>query len=435
MEMRHQEPTTIRGIDEERSASSAPALALEMVHAVEPGEHGRFVILSPQGLVLVGRGVETGLRVSDERLSRLHFRIVWDAVVGSYRCADAGSANGTFLNGSRMESALLNPGDVIRAGRTLLVVRPLEAESPADAEVQRLAKSGLPVLISGETGTGKERLARRLHEASGRTGALVSINCGTLSRELAAAELFGHTRHAFSGADVARVGLFRSADGGTLFLDEIGDLPQAVQPALLRVLQERSLRPVGSDRELPVDARIVAATHRDLEKDVREGRFREDLLARIAHGVLTVPPLRARRWQILRLARDFAPELTLTTSAAEGLLLWTFPRNVRELKAVMESLRANPPPDRMVRARDLAPRIPAPDHRGHHTERALASAPSAAEPGTSKREALILLLRKHRGSIAVVARDLGKPRSQVYRWMRQYGLSKDSFRARESNEG
>jgi MoxR-like ATPase len=435
MEMRHQEPTTIRGIDEERSASSAPALALEMVHAVEPGEHGRFVTLSPQGLVLVGRGVETGLRVSDERLSRLHFRIVWDAVVGSYRCADAGSANGTFLNGSRMDSALLCPGDVIRAGRTLLVVRPLEPESPADTEVQRLAKSGLPVLISGETGTGKERLARRLHEASGRTGALVSINCGTLSRELAAAELFGHTRHAFSGADVARVGLFRSADGGTLFLDEIGDLPQAVQPALLRVLQEHSLRPVGSDRELPVDARIVAATHRDLETDVREGRFREDLLARIAHGVLTVPPLRERRWQILRLARDFAPELTLTTSAAEGLLLWTFPRNVRELKAVMESLRANPPPDRMVRARDLAPRIPAPDQRGHHAERALASATNPVEPGTSKREALILLLRKHRGSIAVVARDLGKPRSQVYRWMRQYGLSKDAFRARESNEG
>jgi pSer/pThr/pTyr-binding forkhead associated (FHA) protein len=163
MEMKHQEPTTVRSIDEERSASSAPALALEMVHAVEPGEHGRFVTLSPQGLVLVGRGVEIGLRVSDERLSRLHFRIVWDAVVGSYRCADAGSANGTFLNGSRMDSALLSPGDVIRAGRTLLVVRPLEAESPADAEVQRLAKSGLPVLVSGETGTGKERLARRLH--------------------------------------------------------------------------------------------------------------------------------------------------------------------------------------------------------------------------------------------------------------------------------
>jgi transcriptional regulator with AAA-type ATPase domain len=435
MEMKHQEPTTVRSIDEERSASSAPALALEMVHAVEPGEHGRFVTLSPQGLVLVGRGVETGLRVSDERLSRLHFRIVWDAVVGSYRCADAGSANGTFLNGSRMDSALLSPGDVIRAGRTLLVVRPLEAESPADAEVQRLAKSGLPVLVSGETGTGKERLARRLHEASGRTGALVSINCGTLSRELAAAELFGHTRHAFSGADVARVGLFRSAEGGTLFLDEIGDLPQEVQPALLRVLQEHSLRPVGSDREVPVDARIVAATHRDLEKDVREGRFREDLLARIAHGVLTVPPLRQRRWQILRLARDFAPELTLTTSAAEGLLLWTFPRNVRELKAVMESLRANPPPDRVVCARDLAPRIPTPDDRGRNAERAHASSKSALEPGTSKREALILLLRKHRGSIAVVARDLGKPRSQVYRWMRQYGLSKDSFRAREPNEG
>src|SRR5262249_54893904 len=158
------------------------------------------------------------------------------------------------------------------------------------------------MLIQGETGTGKEVLAQAIHGASGRSGAFVPVNCATLPADLAAAELFGHERGAFSGANNARPGLFRAANGGTLFLEEVGDLPLPLQPTLLRALQEGRVRPVGSEREVTVDVRVVAATHVDLERAVEAGGFRSDLLGRLAHVVTTLRPLRERRREILALA-------------------------------------------------------------------------------------------------------------------------------------
>src|SRR4029077_6812650 len=162
---------------------------------------------------------------------------------------------------------------------------------------------------------------RKLHEQSGRKGPFVALNCASIPREIIAAELFGHTRGAFSGAAREREGLFRSAQGGTLLLDEIGDMPVDLQAALLRVLQERVVRPVGSDHELPVDVRVLSATHADLQHGMQSGRFRADLYARLAQGVLRLPPLRERRVELVPLLRELGRargrELNLAAEAAE----------------------------------------------------------------------------------------------------------------------
>jgi two-component system response regulator HupR/HoxA len=217
--------------------------------------------------------------------------------------------------------------------------------SPLDALCDiaaRAARYDLPMLVLGESGTGKELLARAVHYASPRAaGAFVVENCAALTDTLLESELFGHKRGAFTGAYEDHVGLFQRAEGGTVFLDEIGETSPAFQVRLLRVLQEREVRPVGAARPLPVDVRIVAATHRDLEAEVRTGRFREDLYYRLAGITLTVPPLRERSGDIPGLARrlcaDVALELgrpgaTLADEALACLMAYPWPGNIRELR-------------------------------------------------------------------------------------------------------
>jgi serine/threonine-protein kinase PknK len=201
----------------------------------------------------------------------------------------------------------------------------------------------LPVLLVGETGAGKEVFARALHEVGRRAGRLlVTVNCGAIPDALFEAELFGHARGSFTGADRARPGLFARADKGTLFLDEIGELPLLRQAALLRALQERCFRPVGSDEEIPLDVRIVAATNKDLERAVAEGAFRKDLLYRLNAVEIRIPPLRERAEDIPELARAFlaragsSARLAPAVLAALGVYAW--PGNVRELEHVMQRL-------------------------------------------------------------------------------------------------
>jgi DNA-binding NtrC family response regulator len=210
-------------------------------------------------------------------------------------------------------------------------------------QVRRVASADLPLLLTGESGTGKELIAREVHRASERADrAFVAVNCAAIPGELLEAELFGHTRGAFTGASKARDGRFRAAEGGTLLLDEIGDLPIELQPKLLRVLQERHVQPVGADRPVPVDVRIIAASHRDLAALVREGKFREDLFYRLAVLPLQVPPLRQRRAAIVPLfklflnaqARLAGRTLELSPSSAEELRQRAWPGNVRQLENV-----------------------------------------------------------------------------------------------------
>ena len=212
--------------------------------------------------------------------------------------------------------------------------------------IDRVGDSDASVLIHGETGTGKELVARAVHNKSKRReGPFVAINCAAVPHSLLESELFGHARGAFTDAKATRMGLFQQANGGTLFLDEIGELPIDVQPKLLRALQERKVRPVGDNREIPYDARIVAATNRDLENEVREKRFREDLFYRINVVKLEVPPLRSRGSDTLHLAHHFLkqfaersgkPTLELSERAAERLMAYEWPGNVRELENCIE---------------------------------------------------------------------------------------------------
>jgi transcriptional regulator with GAF, ATPase, and Fis domain len=256
---------------------------------------------------------------------------------------------------------------------------------------------------------------------SGRKGGFVAVNCAALGTDLAASELFGHARGAFSGATAGRSGLFRAAEGGSLLLDEIGDLPIELQGHLLRTLQEGTVRAVGSDVEEAVDVRVLAATHVDLDEAERQGQFRGDLLARLAHVVLDVPPLRARRCELIRLTREFAPGLTLTPNAAEALLIADWPGNVRALRALIEAHGAMQGSDTVL-ARDLVARL---SSARTVLNRASGTEPPAPPSAThDRRKRLVELLRKHDGNISQVAREFGKPRAQIYRWLRTLGLSK-----------
>ena len=210
--------------------------------------------------------------------------------------------------------------------------------------VEKLAPSEVPVLITGETGTGKELVAQHIHQLSGRKGPFLAVNCGAISDHLAESELFGHEAGSFTGASGRREGWFEAANGGTLFLDEIGDLPLALQVKLLRVLEEHEVVRIGSRKSIPVDVRLVAATNADLDHAASVGRFRSDLLYRLNIAQARVPPLRERSGDILPLARHFlakhsqragtaAPELT--PAAVEALLRHAWPGNIRELRNVI----------------------------------------------------------------------------------------------------
>ncbi|MCW2247658.1 DNA-binding NtrC family response regulator [Azospirillum fermentarium] len=212
--------------------------------------------------------------------------------------------------------------------------------------VRRVAPTPSTVLIQGESGVGKELVARALHEQSARAAApFVAVNCAAISADLIEAELFGHARGAFTGAREARKGLFYYAHGGTLFLDEIGELSQALQSKLLRVLEERRIRPVGSEQEVPVDVRVVTATNRDLRAEVAQGRFRQDLYYRLEVMTLTIPPLRQRTQDLPELVALFmgflsvrlgvAP-LSVTPEVERAMMAYSWPGNVRELRNFVE---------------------------------------------------------------------------------------------------
>ena len=212
------------------------------------------------------------------------------------------------------------------------------------ALIDRAARAPTSVLITGESGTGKELVARALHTQSGREGRFVVVNCGALPETIMESELFGHEKGAFTGAAGKKEGLFRAAEGGTMFLDEVGELPAALQVKLLRVLQERKVRPVGGERELPVDVRVVAATNRDLEEEVEGGAFREDLFYRLNVIRLRIPPLRERPEDVRPLAEHLLGKhltlqqrsLTLSDEALAWLSRQAFPGNVRELENLLE---------------------------------------------------------------------------------------------------
>jgi two-component system nitrogen regulation response regulator NtrX len=242
---------------------------------------------------------------------------------------------------------LREEGDELR--RALAVPGNLVGDSPRLDElrqlVARVGATDAVVLIQGETGAGKERVARALHVASGRKGRFVAVNCAAIPDALLESELFGHERGAFTGAQARRLGRFEQADGGTLLLDEIGDMPLPLQAKLLRVLEQREIERLGGSGPVPIDVRVLAATHRDLRQAVAEGRFRQDLYFRLAVFPLRVPALRERPEDLLPLIKAFAAELiggesavTVTPEGQAALRAHPWPGNVRELRNFVERL-------------------------------------------------------------------------------------------------
>jgi two-component system, NtrC family, response regulator AtoC len=345
--------------------------------------------LPQSGTVRFGRGASNDLRVDDPSVSRFHFALHIDDAI---EIEDLGSANGTIIFRGDLDSngedttqrthseARLTPGqrrnlsagDFIRAGVALVVVQvPANATRPAvsavssrppgdflplvllDPEMKRAydiavraAQSGISVLISGETGAGKEVFAETIHmRSSRRHKPLLRLNCAALPEALLESELFGHERGAFTGANQAKVGLLESNDQGTVFLDEIGEMPLSTQAKLLRVLEEKTILRVGATKPRAIDVRFIWATNRDLRAEARAGRFRQDLYFRIAGVEFSIPPLRKRPTEIEPLAKLFLERFCarsglsvpqLTPEAIRALQAYSWPGNVRELKNVME---------------------------------------------------------------------------------------------------
>ncbi len=297
---------------------------------------------------------------------------------------------------------------------------------------RRVAPVDSTVLITGESGVGKERVARLIHEQSPRaSGPFLAINCASLSETLLESELFGHARGAFTGAVRDRPGLLEAASGGTLFLDEVGEMPLSVQVKLLRALQERQIRRVGENRDRPIRVRVLAATHRELAREVEAGRFRKDLYYRLRVVELGIPPLRARREDILPLARwllaDAARRMgrtapTLTPRAADQLARHDWPGNVRELENAMERAVALAR-GRRVDLEDLPEEV-----RGALPTPVVSGGVRTLE--ALERDYILAALTHNGGNQTVTARQLGIGAATLYRKLKQYGaLARDQVGA------
>jgi two-component system response regulator HydG len=347
---------TVRSTDEPSSPPLAGALQLRVVGGPDAGKVLVVDDASP-GRVLVGRSPSCALGVTDTGVSRRH--LAFEIVDGQVRATDLDSTNGTTVEGLAIGEVRLRGGETIRLGETTIVVERLAQRATAEIpqvtrfgrvigqsrEMRRLypffaklASARVPVLIEGETGTGKEVLAESLHEQSPRAARpFVVFDCTTVAPSLVESMLFGHERGAFTGATQAHAGVFEEANGGTLFIDEIGDLDVALQAKLLRVVERGELRRVGGSKVITVDVRILAATRRDLDREVQNGRFRDDLFHRLSVGRVELPPLRRRRGDVRLLAATFAAQLgaSLTAVPAHVLAAWetsAWSGNVRELR-------------------------------------------------------------------------------------------------------
>jgi two-component system response regulator HydG len=346
---------TVTQAREPRSTTMRETLRIEVI---EGPDAGGSIVLSPSSplRVLVGTGPACHLLLTDATVSRRH--LAFEPSEGRFRISDLGSRNGTFVDGVAVVEAFIAEGQIIRCGSTALRVDSQAVAAGATLPsrmrfgrtlgaseamrrlfplCERLAASRVPVLIEGETGTGKEVLAESIHEQSGLSGPFVVFDCTTVAPSLLEAELFGHERGAFTGATSTRPGIFEQAMGGTIFIDEIGDFDLALQPKLLRAIDRGEIRRVGGKETIRVDARILAATRRDLDREVAAGRFRDDLFHRLAVGRIELPALRERKGDVSLLARAFAEQLdappdTLTADLLARLEDYAWPGNVRELR-------------------------------------------------------------------------------------------------------
>ena len=420
---------------------------------VEAGPDRGKTWLSGGGAGTVGTAEGADLVLEDRTVSRFHCELAIRD--GCVHVRDLGSRNGTAVDGVVVIEALLRDGATIALGKSKLrfavdadrvevPLHPAERFGPLVARsapmraafhaLGRAAASEATVLLRGETGTGKELAAEAIHRESRRREApMIVIDCAALPPQLLESELFGHEKGAFSGADVQRSGAFEEAQGGTIFLDEIGELPLELQPKLLRVLERREIRRVGSSRMFPVDVRIVAATNRDLRAEVNVGRFRADLFFRLAVLEVVLPPLRDRPEDIPLLVERFLeeaglsdrPEAAELSSRAflEALAQHTWPGNVRELRNHLQRRLALDEEVPFDDTRLPAPARPAPPGASPVVDvrLPLRKAREAWQTELDRRY-LEELLRACGGNVARAARQAGLDRVHFYRLLWKHGL-------------
>jgi two-component system, NtrC family, response regulator HydG len=360
-----------------RPTDTSTDFALTIVEGA--GQGRTFTVAGSQpNRTLLGSGPACEILLHDREVSRRHAAL--ESAGRRLRIIDLGSTNGTFVDGVAIVEAFLRGGEIVRLGSTALQLEcgPAAAHPPLPARTsfghlvgastemrrlyplcERLAQSSVTVVIEGETGTGKEVLAESLHEEGPRaSGPFVVFDCTAVPATLLESELFGHERGAFTGAVSARKGVFEQAHGGTLLIDEIGDLELALQPKLLRAIERSEIRRVGGDRPVRVDVRLLAATRRDLDREVQAGRFRDDLFHRLAVTRIELPPLRHRAGDVPVLAKHFWRALGGKPEELPGdlLLRWEddpWRGNVRELRNTVA---------RRLALGELAQATPAPHH-------------------------------------------------------------------------
>jgi transcriptional regulator with PAS, ATPase and Fis domain len=411
--------------------------------------------------VIVGRDATCSICIPDQAVSRNHVRLDTDGE--AWTLHDLSSRNGTIVNGQYVREHPLEHLDEVRIGDAIFkfveenatayvpfrldgsrgktapaALPSLVGGQQMDAigrDIARIAPTELSCMILGETGTGKEVVARAIHDLSERKGSLQAINCAAIPQNLLESELFGYRRGAFSGADRDKPGLIKLADGGTLFLDEIGDMPLEAQAKLLRVLQAKEVFPLGATTAERVDVRVACATHRNLREHVKDGKFRGDLFARLNEHAVSLPPLRQRKEDIYLLAKTFAvrygrPDIGLTFSFLLALLHYDWPYNVRELESCIKrgiALTGGAPLDAKHLPEDISERMKeyGDKKRPTATPASREIAPRKSAPTEAELRAL---LERHGGNIAAVGRELGKERMQVHRWLKKYGITLDGYR-------
>src|ERR1700722_19892748 len=407
---------------------------------------------------VVGRNEACDLVLDDRKVSAVHMELV--ATERGVRVRDLGSRNGTFLGGTRIgEVYLLKPTQIL-CGDTVLEFAPTAAEQvdvPDVAEfgplvgssagmravferLRKTAPTELTVLITGETGTGKELVAQAIHEASPRAHKpFVVVDCGSIPATLAESALFGHERGSFTGAVDKRISPFVEADGGTIFLDELGELPIDVQPKLLRALAEQRVKSVGSNAYRSVNVRVIAATRRDLVREVNAGTFRSDLYFRVAQLKVELPALRQRLEDIPALVRRMMVDLgdphaydRITNDSLERLMRHDWPGNVRELRNVIAVALAFGKEGPLDLAQHLAPNVQAAEStptRGRTFQDAKRDVLSRFE-----REYFTALYAECSGNVSEIGRRAAMERAHVRGYLRRHGIGDAKANAKNDKD-
>jgi DNA-binding NtrC family response regulator len=465
-------PSNALGLDpfDELTATSTHTLVVESRTtlkvrkcrlAVTAGPDLGKEVMSDKERLRVGAHSSNDLVLSEDRTaSRHHFEIQYTE--RGYLLIDLNSTNGTWLDGRRIERAYLSAGSQVRAGQTTLTFAPIDEELTVEPDrdgqlcgmvgqsvkmrqifglIRKIAPMDVSVVIQGETGTGKELVARAIHELSGRqAGPLVVLDCGAIPPNLIESELFGHEKGAFTGAVAARPGAFERANAGTIFLDELGELRTDLQPKLLRVLENREVRRVGGNEVQDVDVRVIAATNRDLMKEIQTGAFREDLYFRLSVITIQLPPLRQRREDIPHIIRKALadPEVVqrhgrkrISAAAMSVLMSYSWPGNIRELMNVVSHILTFAEGEE-IEVHHLPARV-----QGQHQEQPLPfnehlSFKDAKEQllESFEREYISQVLKRCDGNISRAARESGLHRKSIERLVKKYALDARAMKVR-----